>query len=58
MPKETYTPAEIVQLLEQPQMGYAMAHTIAVFWPTIKLAIAEYGERHPEGVKPRHIPLD
>lgn len=43
-----YSVAAIIESLEQDQSAGWLAATVAAFWPTIKDALVEYAERHPD----------
>lgn len=43
-----YSVAAIIENLEQNQSAGWLAATVAAFWPTIKDALVEYAEKHPD----------
>jgi hypothetical protein len=50
--QQRYGPAEIVTLLEGPQLAGSLARTVEAFWPTTKAALFAYEQTHPEKVVP------
>lgn len=52
------TPEQLVKYLEQGGQAHEIVYIMQIFWPTIKQALLDYNEKHPEPVEPLKIPLD